>query len=53
VPAGRYQVTWWNPVAAQAGETREIRATAEGLRLSSPEFRDDVALAVRHLPKQP
>jgi hypothetical protein len=51
VPAGRYQVTWWNPAAARAGAPRTVQVPSRGLALSSPEFRDDIALAVRRVKK--
>ncbi|MCP5525309.1 MAG: hypothetical protein H7A47_00695 [Verrucomicrobiales bacterium] len=45
--AGAYSIEWVNPVTGEKQGPEQMLAAGSGLRIQSPAFRDDVALAIR------
>ncbi len=47
IPNGTYTVTWLNPISGRSGPTTRVTADNGVLRVTSPEYSEDIALAVR------
>ncbi len=49
LPAGEYQIDWWNTYTGEVFQQTKANADREGLRLEVPRFTGDIAAVIRRL----